>query len=141
MLLAFDSTGLAPGGYTAYLVVISNAASSPDVVPVTLTVNDAGSPVGDTPQVFALRGNVPNPFNPTTQLRFSLAAAGRAAVDVIDLQGRVVRTLFVGDLPAGESSLVWDGRDDAGRAVASGAYVARLRSDGEIATQKMILAK
>ncbi len=139
--LLFDTTGLADGVYDAYLVITSNAASSPDVVPVVLTVFDPNTGAGDAPRIFRLDGNVPNPFNPMTTVSFSLATAGRATVDVLDLQGRVVRTLFAGDLPVGVRALVWDGRDDAGREMASGAYLARLQSGGRTATHKMILAR
>ena len=139
--LLFNTTGLVDGVYNAYLVIASNAASSPDVVPVVLTVFDPNTGAGASPRVFRLDGNVPNPFNPMTTVSFSLATAGRATVDVLDLQGRVVRTLFAGDLPAGVRALVWDGRDDAGREMASGAYLARLQSGGRTATHKMILAR
>lgn len=141
LALSLDSAGLAEGEYTAYVVIVSNAASSPDVVPVVLTVEDDLSAVGGTPQVFRMRAVAPNPFNPMTTITFSLAAAGRAQVDIIDLQGRLVRSLFAGELPAGERSLTWDGRDNAGRAVASGAYLARLMSGSEMATRKMVLAR
>lgn len=139
--LLFDTTGMADGEYTAYLVIESNTTSSLDVVPVVLTVFDPSTGAGDAPRVFRLDGNAPNPFNPMTTVSFSLATAGRATVDVLDLQGRVVRTLFAGDLPAGVRALVWDGRDDAGREVASGAYLARLQSGSQTATHKMILAR
>ncbi len=139
--LSFDSAGLTPGDYTAYVVIVSNADSSADVVPVTLTVVDPQTAVGDTPHAFALRSVAPNPFNPLTTLSFSLAEPGQAKVDILDLQGRLVRSLFAGDLPAGERSLVWDGRDNAGRAVSSGAYLARLQAGSQTATRKMILAR
>lgn len=139
--LSFDSAGLAPGVYTAYVVIVSNAGSSPDVVPVTLTVEDPVSSVGGAPDVFALRAVAPNPFNPMTTITFSLATTGHAKVDIIDVQGRLVRSLYAGELPAGERSLVWDGRDNAGRSVPSGAYFARLESGSQTATRKMILAR
>jgi hypothetical protein len=137
----FDATGLTEGVYTAYLVFLSNAASSPDVVTVTMTVNDPGTGVGDAPHVFALEGNYPNPFNPSTKVSFAVPAAGHAVIDVLDLQGHVVRTLFDGHLAAGPADMVWDGSDADGRRVASGTYVARLRHGGRTATHKMTLAK
>ncbi len=141
LALGFDTTAMTDGVYNAYLMITSNTGTSPDVVPVVLTVFDPNTGAGDAPRVFRLDGNVPNPFNPSTTVSFSLATAGRATVDVLDLQGRVVRTLFTGDLPAGVRTQVWDGRDDAGREVASGAYLARLQSGGQTATHKMILAR
>lgn len=76
----------------------------------------------------------PNPFNPRTTIRFALPHAGAARLAVYDLAGRLVRTLVDGSLPQGASEVVWDGRDAAGRSVATGAYVARLESGGIVAT-------
>lgn len=140
LTLSFDTAGLPDGPYQAWLVILDNAASSPEVVPVGLTVQTYISGTG-VPTVFALRGNAPNPFNPSTRISFSVRTAGLAVVDVLDLQGRHVRTLLSGPVEAGERSLDWDGRDDAGRPVASGSYLARLRADGQVATHKMVLAK
>jgi len=141
LTFTFDATGLAEGVYTGYAVFFSNAASSPDVVTATLTVNDPGTAVGDSPHVFALKGNYPNPFNPSTKVSFAIPEAGQVTIDVLDLQGRVVRTLHSGHLDAGFASVVWDGTDVDGRQMASGTYMARLSAAGRTATHKMTLAK
>ena len=141
LTVAIDGTGLAVGPYTGYVVVASNDPAGAQVITVNLDLTDPTSAAGDAPMVFRVAGNYPNPFNPSTRVMFSLATAGTATVDVLDLQGRVVRTLHQGHLPAGPSSLVWDGRDNQGRPAASGAYLARLRSSGLTATHKMVLAK
>ncbi|MBK9472851.1 MAG: hypothetical protein IPO18_11260 [bacterium] len=73
---------------------------------------------------------VPNPFNPTLAIEFELERAGPASVDVFDLQGRRVRRLWAGDLEAGRHGMSWDGNDDGGRRLASGAYVLRLTVPG-----------
>jgi flagellar hook capping protein FlgD len=141
LIFGYNATGLTPGDYVAYAVITYNGVDSPAVVPVTLTIEDPLSTTGRTPGAFVLQGNHPNPFNPSTHIEFSLPATAAAVVDVIDLQGRVVRTIFSGELPAGPNSLQWNGRDDAGRLVGSGIYLARLRSAGRTATHKMLLAK
>ncbi|MCB1184939.1 hypothetical protein KDM41_16045 [bacterium] len=74
-----------------------------------------------------LAPNVPNPFNPATTVRFELAVAGAVTLDVHDVSGRRVRRLIAADLGAGPHAVVWRGRDDAGRDVASGTYFVRLR--------------
>ncbi len=76
----------------------------------------------------ALLANFPNPFNPETTIPFAIGQGNRAAVELIifNALGQKVRTLFAGSLPAGMHSLQWDGRNDAGRQVASGAYIYRL---------------
>ena len=83
----------------------------------------------------------PNPFNPHCTLRFSLAAAGQARVELIDLAGRHVRTLMDGAMAAGPHELIWNGRDDDGREVASGIYFARLLSAGGVDTHKLVLLR
>jgi len=73
---------------------------------------------------------VPNPFNPRTEIRFTSAAGGRCTVRIYDVAGRCVRSLDAGQVPAGgEGAVVWRGRDDAGRELASGAYFARLQNE------------
>jgi flagellar hook assembly protein FlgD len=62
-------------------------------------------------------------------------------VEVLDLQGRRVRTLLRGDLAAGPAVITWNGLDEAGRPVPSGTYLARLVGGGQIATHKMMLTK
>jgi len=141
LTLSFDTSGMAEGDYTAYLVFTHNAPGGPDVVPVTLHVNDPSSPVDDVAHAFRLRGNYPNPFNPATRIVFTLPQAGSAKVDVLDMKGRLLRTVWSGDLAAGLHSFKWDGRDDAGHAVAAGSYLGRLTTAERSATCKMMLAK
>jgi hypothetical protein len=84
----------------------------------------------------------PNPFNPTTTLRFDLARAGSVALDVYDAQGRHVRTLLrAGRAEVGPHHVVWDGRDDVGRLVASGVYHARLVAPDACLVQRLTLLK
>ncbi len=71
----------------------------------------------------------PNPFNPRTRVAFSLPAAGPARVDVYDLRGRTVRTLWQGSVGAEPIHLDWDGTDATGRVLPSGVYRFLLRGD------------
>lgn len=90
---------------------------------------------------FALAAH-PNPFNPKTTLAFSLREAGAADLRIIDAQGRSVRSLLAGvQRPAGLQSLTWDGRDDAGRALPSGLYFARLIAGEERLSRKLLMLK
>ncbi len=73
-----------------------------------------------------LMPNVPNPFNPTTQLRFEMAAAGEVELAVYDARGHLVRAFPVGHLAAGNHSVTWDGADQSGRPAASGVYHVQL---------------
>lgn len=101
------------------------------------------SAVGDEnlPQVLALNGNHPNPFNPMTAIKFSVPADQSVELAVYDVRGVRVRTLISEVMAAGEHSVNWMGRDDSGRTVASGAYFYRLSSGGESFVGKMLLMK
>lgn len=84
----------------------------------------------------------PNPFNPSTQLRFDLPHSAAVRLGVYDLRGRLVRTLLRGEvLPAGSREIQWDGRNDQGLDAASGIYLLRLESDGQRQTQRAVLLR
>ncbi len=93
------------------------------------------------PAPFALLGNHPNPFNPSTTISFTLPQPGKATLTVYDVTGRKVRTLISGNLPAGAHSAVWDGKDERGKTVSSGMYLSRLESGKVSHTVKMLLMK
>jgi hypothetical protein len=84
----------------------------------------------------------PNPFNPTTTLTFSLRHSARVSLEVLDMQGRLVRRLLDGSIrPVGAQSVSWDGRSDLGRMLPSGLYLARLRAGSESSASKLLLLK
>jgi len=78
------------------------------------------------PAAFSLAQNTPNPFNPSTVIRFSVPEAGAAQLVVYGMTGQIVRVLVDGPTGAGTHEVTWDGHDALGRGVASGVYVARL---------------
>lgn len=82
----------------------------------------------------------PNPFNPATTIRIRVEGRELVTVTVYDVAGRVVRRLWSGGV-AGERDVHWDGRNDDGRRVASGAYLVRVRSHDSAETVKTILIK
>ena len=89
----------------------------------------------------ALGPNYPNPFNPSTTISFSLADAGRITLSIVDLKGRRVATLVDDVQPAGDHSVVWNGREDSGRQAASGMYFVTLQSGDRVVTRKIALLK
>jgi hypothetical protein len=101
------------------------------------------TPVEDVLPVMAtrLRPNVPNPFNPRTEISFDLARPGQTRLAIFDVRGMLVRQLVDEDLPAGPHTVMWDGLDRAGLSVASGTYFYRLESGPEIQARKMLLAR
>lgn len=83
--------------------------------------------------------NQPNPFSPETRIEFDLPRAGRVELKVYAVRGRLVRTLVEDRRAAGSHSVRWDGRDEAGRKVASGVYFYNLAAPGINESRKMIL--
>jgi len=83
-----------------------------------------------TPQVFALQANYPNPFNPSTTIRYQLPVGSEVHLEIYDVLGQKVRRLVSGLRPAGFHRVAWDSRDDGGKAVAAGVYFYRLEARG-----------
>ncbi|MGH7450677.1 MAG: FlgD immunoglobulin-like domain containing protein [bacterium] len=102
---------------------------------------------GALPTEFQLEQNYPNPFNPSTTIQFSLLAAGKVSVVVYSITGQLIRELVNGETTAGRYTVAWDGRNQAGEAVAAGMYLYRLivhGANGEIAfsqTRRMAFVK
>ena len=94
----------------------------------------------ETPKT-ALLSPRPNPFNPQTEIRYSMAAAGRVKMVIYDVRGRLVRTLVSEHQSAGLHSALWMGRDDRGSRVASGAYFLRMTFGERVLNQRLMLVK
>jgi hypothetical protein len=86
-----------------------------------------------------LHANEPNPFRPSTTIRYELPHAVNVSLKVFNALGREVRTLVSGREEIGTHSVTWDGRDDRGEPLAGGIYFLRLRAEGDEATRKVIL--
>jgi hypothetical protein len=126
-------------GFAFYLVTATDFAGNESAAAV---VAGGASDVPDGPRnQTALLGNAPNPFNPQTWIRFTLAERMSVRLAVLDISGRRVRNLAAGIRPAGPNVVRWNGRDDAGRECASGTYFYRLEAGGYAATKRMLLVK
>ncbi|MFA7332089.1 MAG: T9SS type A sorting domain-containing protein [Candidatus Delongbacteria bacterium] len=103
-----------------------------------LTVECSGGVVSadDQPEDFALGQNVPNPFNPTTRIDFSLGATSEASLKVFDVAGREVATVVSGLLEAGRHTVHFDASQ-----LGSGVYFYTLQANGTVETRKMVLLK
>lgn len=88
------------------------------------------------PQQFALQGAYPNPFNPTTEIRYQMPEAGQVSLKVFDTTGRLVTTLVNGQEEAGQHSVTFDGSK-----LASGVYLYTLTAGANQAVGKMVLLK
>ena len=88
-----------------------------------------------------LNPNYPNPFNPETNISFDMPQAGPARLDIYNVKGQLVKTLFDGTAAFGRNSMIWNGTDNSGSAVTSGVYFYRLTTTGHSETRKMMLMK
>ncbi len=96
----------------------------------------------ETPvKLFKLAQNHPNPFNPITDIKYSVAIDGHVELGVYDLSGRKIRTLVSESRVAGQHTVTWDGTDDAGNRAPSGMYFYKYVSGGETTARKMTLVK
>ncbi len=105
-----------------------------------LTIDPTG--IGDTPKaITALYQNSPNPFNPSTTIRYSLSERQRVSIQVYDVAGRLVRTLVDEERPAGVQKVQWHGVNDSGTRVASGVYFIIMRASGFKEVRKAVFLK
>jgi hypothetical protein len=94
-----------------------------------------------TPEV-RLLPNKPNPFNPHTTIAFELPRQMTVSLHVFDVRGRLIRELIDGEIfSEGRHEVIWNGRDESGRKVASGTYFFRLEAGNDSETKRMVLAK
>ena len=98
--------------------------------------------VNTNPYAYALHDNFPNPFNPETQIRFSIGAEEAVKLKIYDMMGRQVQTLVNGDsFSAGFHVVHWNGLDSKGQKVPSGVYIYRIKAGNFMADKKMLLVK
>lgn len=120
-------TKIGSTGYNSvYSLVIRGSITTSVAAPASVPV----------PKIFALAQNHPNPFNPSTQITFSLPATVVMTLKIFDLAGREVATLVNGKLPAGEHHVHFDASD-----LAAGVYLYRLQAGEQVATRKLLLVK
>jgi hypothetical protein len=95
----------------------------------------------NTPHIFELSNNYPNPFNPSTIIQYSVPTNGLVSLFVYNILGQRVRTLANSPMAAGQYSVTWDGRNDAGSMLSSGVYFYRLQAGSMAIVKKMLLLK
>ena len=93
------------------------------------------------PQTYALYQNVPNPFNPATTIGFDLPERANVRLSIYDVSGKLVRRLVDEEMGPGHKGVTWNGRDRAGREVASGVYFYKLTAAGVTQTRKMVITR
>lgn len=98
--------------------------------------------ISNTPDPVMLQAmNHPNPFNPSTTIKFVMPKSGHLSVKVFDVRGNLVKTLLDERQEAGPGQVVWSGTNDHGGEVSSGVYFYEVRTAGEVQVHKMALVK
>ena len=160
---AYAITGVAPGTYSLTMDAHDYAGAgaegaSPTYAPgggavgaivnlnTTAEITGVEAPAAsDVPATFTLEQNFPNPFNPSTEIRFSLATASTVHLVVYNILGQEVATLVTGYLQEGQHIVTWSGTNGAGRKAASGVYFYRLQANSVagnfVQVKKMLLLK
>ena len=93
------------------------------------------------PNAFALHGNYPNPFNPTTQIRFDLPYKGNVNIHIYNMLGQKVKVFSMPNTPPGRHAITWNGTNQKGQALSAGVYLYQMISEDFVKTRKMILLK
>ena len=104
--------------------------------PLTSVKNESTSPKN-----YSLRQNYPNPFNPSTTIEYQLPSRGNVQINICNSLGQLVRSLVNELRDAGTHSVVWDGRDNGGHAVSTGAYFYQVQVGGFVQAKRMLLLK
>jgi len=133
---------LTQDGY--YTLVVQDYAND-NTGNYTVKVHQTGAAVtgvGDAPPAeLALHPAVPSPFSQSTRVDYDLPGPDRVSIGVYDVTGARIRTLADGARSAGRFAATWDGRDDAGRRVASGVYYLRMQTRSGVKNQKVVLVR
>ncbi len=94
------------------------------------------------PEKFALYQNAPNPFNPSTVIRYDIPTEGaHVRLRIFDVNGQLIKTLVNESLAPGEKSATWHGDDNSGNQVATGVYFYSFETPGFRETRKLVLMK
>jgi hypothetical protein len=142
--VAVSFTPPSAGNYAGQLEFVSN-----DPVHDTLRVYVWGygelvtgiSEVLGVPKTFAVSPNYPNPFNPTTSIKYQLPQSSDVRLVIYNVLGQRVRTLLNNQIEAGYHEVVWDGLNDYGNQLGSGIYIYRFEAGDYSRVQKMIMMK
>jgi hypothetical protein len=95
----------------------------------------------EIPLEFTVIGNFPNPFNPSTTIRYGTSQERQVNIIISDLLGKEVKSFSVSKNMPGYHSVVWNGKDNQDRSVSTGVYLYRIESEDFVQTKKMVLLR
>ena len=147
-VITSDKTKTPPADFcfTVTDIVLSGATYDSSANEVTKACESGpvyrlSEPVAEVPNQFELAQNFPNPFNPTTEIAFTLPQAAHVTLEIYNILGQHVVTLVDGYREAGEHVIQWESKDAGGQQVSSGIYLYRLQAGEFVEMKKMMLLK
>jgi hypothetical protein len=159
---SYNVGGFRTGNYTVLSIIVCDQMwyqnkpvwATPDSVHVTMpdntpgidfnfpsAVEDEETQTASRPTEFELHQNYPNPFNPGTQIEYTLQKRAQVNLEIYNLLGQKVKTLVDDYQSVGSYHVIWDGKNEAGKAVTSGIYFYRLQVNKATQTKRMVLLK
>ena len=120
----YEGIVVAPNQNTTLNIILTSTANEDELSPVTAT---------------ALKGNIPNPFNPETTIYYDILDPCMVSIEVYNLKGQKVRTLLNESKGTGRFNVVFNSKDDRGNPLASGVYFYRFKAGKYSVTRKMLL--
>ncbi len=121
-------------------ITVQRKVQNSDNVFVT-ELGDLTDAPANAPALMAMGANYPNPFNPTTAIPVKVSETSSALLQIVGVDGRVVKTLHSGELAAGDHKFSWDGTDTDGNGVASGVYMAHLITRAGLQSERLVMLK
>ena len=133
LLMTSNSTDESQGWFVDDIFLVLNQDMPPNI--------NTDSGIINLPDQVQLFPNYPNPFNPITNIAFSLAKYSLVDLKIVDIKGRQICQLLNNDFAAGRHGVSWNGTNDLGAAVGSGIYFMVLRAEGKVLSQKLSLIR
>jgi len=133
LLMTSNSTDESQGWFVDDIFLVLNQDMPPNV--------NTDSGIINLPDQVQLYPNYPNPFNPITNIAFSLSKYSLVDLKIVDIEGRQIRHLLSNGFAAGRHGVSWNGTNDLGAAVGSGIYFMVLRAEGKVLSQKLSLIR
>ncbi len=139
ILLRFTSGTPASGTITTKYRI--NNGSLMDGPVINLGITDVKSGKVNIPTSYEVSQNYPNPFNPSTIINYGIPKSSFVSIKIYNMLGQEVKTLVNGNRQAGTYSVQWDGNNETGQKVSSGAYIYRVIAGENVVVKKMLLLK
>ncbi|MCX6152014.1 MAG: PKD domain-containing protein [Ignavibacteriales bacterium] len=140
--IIYDANGVPEGNYQGQVIINSNGGNITLPVSILVNANAVGvDDVADAPKEFFLKQNFPNPFNPTTIIKYSIPQEQHVKIIVYDINGKEVSELVNSKQSAGTYEIAWDGKNRFGNSVSSGVYFYSINSGSFTQTRKMVLMR